>query len=197
MPESLAPTSGVSRPPRIPPCGSEAAPSPRGTPSMIRRLGWGVGIALTAALAASAHADATLERDFVFTREQVHVVDRAGTTEVTLDRGIAETTSGLPDLPALQQRVPLPEGLRVASIEVIALETEPLGVHPRVATSIVPTHGLGPIVRSAPDAARYAAAGFEPATPARVGLQGYEAGHGVAFVLAQPVRWDASTGQLE
>jgi Peptidase family C25/FG-GAP-like repeat/Fibronectin type III domain len=164
---------------------------------MIRRLGWGVGIVLTAALAASAHADATLERDFLFTRDQIHVVDRAGTTEVTADRGIAETTPGLPDLPALQQRVPLPEGMRVASIEIIGLETEPLGLHPRVATAIVPTHGLGPVVRSVPDAARYAAAGLEPAEPARIGLQGYEAGHGVAFVLAQPVRWDASTGQLE
>src|SRR6185436_19986953 len=48
-----------------------------------------------------------------------------------------------------------------------------------------------------PDPAFFQRAGYQPAEPARIELQGWERGHNMAALQICPVRWDAASGRLE
>ncbi len=154
-------------------------------------------VAVMLAMAVPVSAGSTLEREFRFAQERVRLTDRGAITQVEFEGGAAEDAAGLPDLPWISQRVDLPEGQRVSSVEVISIETELLRARAALPSAVIPKPGLGPIERSTPDPERFARAGFQPETPVRVGTQGYQAGHGVAMLLVSPVRWDAASGRLE
>ncbi|MBI1799868.1 MAG: VCBS repeat-containing protein [Candidatus Eisenbacteria bacterium] len=163
------------------------------TPTGLARTAF---IAALLAGASFAHA-ATLEREFDYGPERLALASRGGNVEVTASRGLGELRAGRPDLPWVSERIELPDGQRIARIEVIALETSGLSEHVRLASAVKQQPGGGPIERTEPDPAYFARAGFQPETPVELGLQGYEDGHSIALLRVSPARWDAATGRLE
>ena len=140
---------------------------------------------------------ASIEREFSFGANQFSLGRDGAATTVRLDGGSPETRAGLPDLPTITERIVLPDGQRVARLEIVSLETAPLGTSVRLATAASPQPGSFTIERTAPDSAAYARAGFQPDPVATLATQGYEAGASVALVRVSPVRWNAASGALE
>ncbi|OGF15196.1 MAG: hypothetical protein A2W00_06255 [Candidatus Eisenbacteria bacterium RBG_16_71_46] len=149
------------------------------------------------AVAAPSWAATALEREYRFEADQLTLSTRDGETRVLVSGGQPEFTPGAPDLPWIVAQVELPSGVRASRVVVLALETAPLAEAARVPTAVRPLPGLGPIERSAPDPAIYAADRFTPEQPVRLGLQGLERGVNVASVLLCPARWNPQSGRLE
>jgi Peptidase family C25/FG-GAP-like repeat/FlgD Ig-like domain len=148
-------------------------------------------------LAAPLAQSATLDRDLTYAPEIVHVTTLDGRVEVSALRGMGELRAGRPDLPWVTERVELPDGQRVARVDVISIEEAPLADHIQMQSAIQPKPGSDVISRTPPDAAAFSHAGYQPEVPVELGYQGYEDGRSVALLRVYPVRWDASTGKLE
>ena len=152
--------------------------------------------ALLLGAAAAAHATSTLDRQFVYDARRVHVGQREGFTAVDLAGAGRESRPGRPDLPWLSERVDLPPGTKVISVEVTDLATESLGSGARIAPAVVPTPGLGPIERSRPDPLFFGSSALQPAEIVSLGAQGDLRGHNVAYLRVNPVRWNPVSGEL-
>jgi hypothetical protein len=159
-------------------------------------------IVLTAALLAVAwvrpgFAASTIEREFTIDPATISLAGSDGFTEVRVAAAVRETAPGRPDLPWIAERIELASGLRVTSVEVIDLVTEPLASSISLRTSIRSEPGLEPIVRTEPDPAVFGASRFTPEEPVRLGLQGAHLGKNVAYLAISPVRWNPVTRDLE
>ena len=153
---------------------------------------------MVSVLTGVAPASTILEREFRYGPERFALARLAdGTTVVEMPGAIHEFTPGRPDLPQRGEPLELPAGMRVAQVEVVALETAPLGAGVRMASAIVARPGVEPVERSAPDPAFYLHAGFQPEVPVRLGAQGFARGRNVATLNVTPLRWDAASGALE
>ena len=138
------------------------------------------------------------EREFRYEAERFRLTPQAdGTTRVTLRGAAREEAAGHPDLPLIGERIELPVGLRLAEVRVVGLETASLASGVRVPSAERPRRDGDGVERTAPDPAVYGSSGFVPATVARVGLQGFERGRNVAYVVIAPARWSPATGELE
>ena len=142
-------------------------------------------------------AAATLERDITIDPNSLTLSADGDRTVVHARRAGAETRAGRPDVPWISERVVLPDGQRVSGIEVTSVETAPLLDHALLASAIRSQPGLGPIERTEPDPAYFAAPGYQPAALVELGMQGYQAGQSVALLRVSPVRWQPSSGRLE
>ncbi|MGH7742254.1 MAG: C25 family cysteine peptidase, partial [Candidatus Eiseniibacteriota bacterium] len=120
-----------------------------------------------------------------------------GATEARLRGGQAEVRAGYPDLPWISERIELPDGQRIARIDVLSIDSAPLAAGVRMASAIRPQPASLAMERTAPDSALSAKTEFQPEAPAQLALQGYEDGIGVALVRVSPVRWNAASGALE
>src|SRR4249920_551549 len=107
-----------------------------------RSFAAGVAMLLLLAGAVPSHAATTIEREFRFAPERIRLTAHGDETEITATGGMREFRAGRPDLPWIGQRVELPLGMRVASIEVLELRTEPLAARVRVPSAAVPRPGL-------------------------------------------------------
>jgi len=159
-----------------------------------RMLALGLSLILAAAGPAKA---ADLERDFTFNSASITLDSRDGVTVVRMRGSAPEARAGRPELPWVSERIELPDGQRVARIEVISLESVPLATGTRIATAALAQPGTFEIDRTPPDSALYSRAGFQPDPAAQLGLQGYEDGVGVALLNVAPVRWNAASGELQ
>jgi hypothetical protein len=149
-------------------------------------------------VANSALASTTLEREFHYGRERFHLTRNAdGTTLVGMNGASREYTAGRPDQPLVGERIELPEGMQVAGVEIVSLETASLAHGVRLPSAEILHHGLEQLERSAADPAVFGSASFVPGELVRVGLQGYERGRRVAWLVVAPSRWNPATGELE
>ncbi len=151
-----------------------------------------LGVLVVPALGAT-----SIEREFRYERGRITLDTHSGRTVVEMDGSTREFTPGQPDLPRVGERVDLPEGYQVASIDVLELVTEPLASAVRLPSTLRLQPGITEEQRTPEDPAAFSAVGFEPRVPVTIGAQGLELGRGVAMLMTAPVRWDASTGQLE
>ena len=142
-------------------------------------------------------ATTVLEREFRYGPEQVRLRRAQGQTRIELAGGLPEDRAGLPDLPSRSEVVEVPGGMRVAGVDVLELETVPLGADAAVPPALKIQPGIGPEERTAPDAAAYARAGFQPEVPVRVGYQGTQRERNLVMLQVWPVRLDAPGGRLE
>ncbi len=142
-------------------------------------------------------AGQVMEQDVRLDPHALQVVEDGGISEVRLPGASREFRAGLPDLPWITRTIDLPDGMKVAGIQVTAVETVPLRSGVQILGAIVPKPGLGPIDRAAPDRALYARGVFLPESPVEFGAQGFEAGRGVAQLRVAPARWNPRTGALE
>jgi len=155
-------------------------------------------VLLTAVPLRSSAATTTLEREFRYAPERFGLARNAdGTTQVGMTAATREYTPGRPDLPLVAERVDLPVGQRLASLEVLELETAPLAQGVRVPSAELMRPGQDRFERTPPDPAVFGSPGFVPEQPAQVGAQGFERGRSVAYVVVSPARWSPSTGELE
>jgi hypothetical protein len=153
---------------------------------------------LLAMLASTASASIILEREFRYGPERFRLGRNAdGTTQVEMSASARDYTAGRPDLPLVGEPVELPVGMRLAGVEVAGLVTASLAHGVRLPSAEVLRPGLGPIERSAPDPEVFGRAGFVPGDVVRVGLQGFERGRSVAYLVVAPARWNPATGELE
>ncbi len=157
------------------------------------------GVSFLLALAVgSASASVVIEREFHYEAARFRVSPRADGTSLVAMRGAArDDRPGQADLPMLGERVELPVGLRLAEVRVLELETAPLAEGVRVPSTERPRQDLAGIERTAPDPAVFGSAGFVPEAPVRIGLQGFERGRNIAYVIVAPARWAPATGALE
>ena len=147
--------------------------------------------------AASGRATTLLESEFTFPAERFSLTARNGETLIEYRGASREFAAGRPDLPWMGELVEVPAGLRLVRVEVLDLQSASLAASARIPSAIRPTPGLGPIERSAPDPELFSRPGFQPESPVRLGPQGWMRGRDLASLQICPVRWDASTGQLE
>jgi hypothetical protein len=154
-------------------------------------------LALTLATAVSTSAATTIERDFTYGPERFRLHERDGLTEVRVPGAGRDFEAGRPDLPVLGERIELPGRARVTAVEVVSLETALLARKASIGTAVVPKPGLEPLERSAPDPEYYSRSGFQPMSPVQVGYQGWERGRNIAYLRISPVRWNATSGELE
>ena len=154
-------------------------------------------VLLLAAITTSPARSGTLTREFRYAPQGVRLVASEGWTHVQVQGAVAERRPGRPDLPAVAERVELPADMKVVGVEVTALETAPLAEGVRIAPALVIRHDAREEHLSAPDPSLYALATPQPANPVVLGVQGFERGHRVAWLLVTPVRWMAATGRLE
>ena len=152
-----------------------------------------VGLAFTT----PAGATTVLIREFRYRPELVSLSQKDGLTEVRLARGIPEYRPGRPDLPMLDERVEIPVGTRVTRVDVLVVESAPLGEAVTVAPAVEIRRDAGPERRTPPDPAWYARGGVQPADPVVLGYQGFERGRHFALLQISPVRWDAASRRLE
>jgi hypothetical protein len=146
---------------------------------------------------AAAYADQIIEQDILLDVSELEIAEGGGITEVRAPGASREFRAGLPDLPWTTRRIAVPEGQRVARIELTSIETSPLRSGARLHGAIVPKPGLGTIDRAAPDLELYARGVFLPEAPVELGAQGFERGRGFATLRIAPARWNPVTGQLE
>ncbi len=152
---------------------------------------------LCVSLFAAAVQAATVEREFRYSSDRIHVNAAQGTVDVDLPGATREFRPGRPDLPLVTERVDLPDGMRVTGVRVIELVTAPLGPRVKLASSMVVKPGLGAIARTPPDAQFFSRPGMQPEIPVSLGYQGFQRGQHVALLAVAPVRWNAGTGALE
>jgi hypothetical protein len=146
----------------------------------------------------AATSSTALEREFHYAPARFHLTLNAdGTTQLRMPGATRETEAGYPDLPRVGERIELPLGQRLVDVEVLEVVTAPLASGVRLPTAQLVRPGLGPLERSAPDPEVYGRAGFVPERLIQVGLQGFERGRNVAYVVVAPARWDPATGELE
>lgn len=160
-----------------------------------------LAVLLTAAVLTSAQAlpaaALTIEREFAFEASRVRTDLVDGRTVVSARGSMPETEAGRPDLPWFAESIDLPAGQRLASVEVLSVETTSLGTATLLAPAVSPTPGLGPILRSSPDARFFEGAATQPEQIVRMGMQGSLRGRGVATLQIAAARWQPSSGQLE
>ncbi len=154
-------------------------------------------LALAGLLLATSATAASLTREFRFDPGQVSLRTVGGYTQVSVAGGIPERRPGFPDLPVVSERVDVPDGMRVAGVEVVALETTPMADHVSIAPALEYARRDGASRRTLPDAAAYASAAFQPETPVALGAQGCMRERTMAFLQVAPVRWNAADGRLE
>jgi hypothetical protein len=139
----------------------------------------------------------SIEKEFSFDPARIRVTRAGDALRVSLPGAMREFRAGRPDLPWRSEEIDLPVGMRVRQVEILGLETRALAESGRLESAVVPRPGLGPLERSAPDAAYYSHRGFLPDPAVELGVQGFERGANVALVQLSPVRWDPASGQLE
>ncbi len=158
-------------------------------------LGWLIPLALTTS---PALASTTQEREFHYGPERFQLGRNAdGTTQVEMRAVARDYTPGHPDLPQVGEPIELPVGTRLAGVEVLGLETASLARGVRLPSAQILRHGTEPVERSTPDPALFGRAGFVPDELVRVGMEGFERGRNVAYLLVSPARWNPATGELE
>ncbi len=118
------------------------------------------------------------------------------TLSVTMDRALAETTPGWPDLPLIAERIEVPAGMRIKAATVRQLQSQPLAEAARVRR--VPPLRFDRDLLGHPQAAG-AAPLVSSATPpvVELGYQGTMRGQRLAWVMVRPVRWDPASGRLD
>ena len=154
-------------------------------------------IASLVLVVSGAAAGTTLERDFNFSPDRFHLKTLDGVTEVSLDGSIPSLDAGHPEFPWLTQRIDVPEGMQVASVEITELVTQPLATSVRLPSGWMTKPGAGSPMRSIPDAWAFARPGAQPARPVELGVQGWQRGRNIAALRICPVRWEAASGHLE
>ncbi|MEO5988213.1 MAG: C25 family cysteine peptidase [Candidatus Eisenbacteria bacterium] len=145
----------------------------------------------------TAYATSFLEHALTLDPARVSVTQSGGFTVVEAKGSMREFAPGHPDLPWLSERIDIPQGARVTSVEVIDVTTAILAEGARLQASIAPQPGLGPIIRTEPAAAYFTGPAFQPERLVELGAQGGLRGLSVAFVRWAPVRWSPATGRLE
>jgi hypothetical protein len=158
-----------------------------------------LGLALGLAVApAAVSASTTIEREFRYDAGRFDLTRNAdGTIQVGMSSATREYTPGRPDLPLVGERVELPPGMRIAGVELVALETVPLAQGVRLPSAMLMRPGTDSLERSAPDPAVFGGSGFVPEAMVQVGTQGFERGRNLAYLVVAPVRWNPATGELE
>ena len=158
-----------------------------------------LGAALwTGVLPGAAPAATTIEREFRYGPSRFGLTLNAdGTTQVQMSGSTRDYAPGRPDLPLMGERVLLPPGQRLAAVEVIELETASLAHGVRLPSTELMRPGVDSVERTAPDPAYFGRADFVPERLVQAGVQGFERGRGVAYVVVAPVRWNPATGELE
>ncbi|MBM3316793.1 MAG: hypothetical protein FJY75_02970 [Candidatus Eisenbacteria bacterium] len=138
-------------------------------------------------------SEAELRLEFTLPALAVQPIEVDGTAyqAVEFDGCGLEGEIGEPGLPTFSRLVMIPDRAGV-SVEVEAVETRELtGYRP------FPVQGADTGGALAVDAAAYAAAGYEPADPARVGDPALARGLRVVPITFRPLRYDASRGVIE
>ena len=151
--------------------------------------GWG--------LTAPALGATLLEHEVRFGPDRVRLENRDGHVGLVTPGAVPEPRAGRPDLPWFGERVDLPAGVKVASVELVSIETEPVAEHVTIESARIPQAGSQAVVRSAPDPAVFASAQAQPEVPVELGYQGYRRGRHEAWLRVSPVRWTPSSGHLE
>ncbi len=161
------------------------------------RFVW-ASIASLVLVASGAAASTTLERDFNFSPEQIQIKQTAGATSVSFKGAVPSIDAGRPELPWVSEFVDVPQGMQIASVEAVEVQTQSLasGVRLPSAWAARPDAG-GEATRSTPDVWAFSRPGVQPAQPVELGVQGWQRGRSVAALRICPVRWDAATGRLE
>ena len=146
----------------------------------------------------AAHASTTIEREFRYDPARFGLTRNAdGTTQVQMSASTREYAPGRPDLPLVGERVLLPAGQRLASVEILELETASLAHGVRLPSAEEMRPGQDSLVRTVPDPAFFGRADFVPGQLVQVGAQGFERGQGIAYLVIAPARWNPATGELE
>ncbi len=153
-------------------------------------------LALAALVPTLAHGE-TLQRTFRYSAASIHVRAHDGVVDLALPGAMREFRPGHPDLPLASETVELPAGFKVGSVRITDLRTVPLAGGVRVPSAMVVKPGLGAIERTAPAAAWFQHAGFQPEVPVTLGYQGWERGRHLALLQVCPVQWDAISGDLQ
>ena len=161
-------------------------------PGHIRLLGVVLFLA-----ARPARAETFLEREFSMDPARVRIAHTGEALQVSVPGAMPEFRPGRPDLPWISERIELPLGVRVRTVEVLSIDSRPLAEGGRLPSSIRPTPGLGNVERTQPDPAFFSHRGFLPDPAAELGAEGFERGVNVALVNLSPVRWDPASGRLE
>jgi hypothetical protein len=152
---------------------------------------------LSLSVAGPLRAGTILEREFSFDPASVRVGRADGALQVSIPGAMREFRAGRPDLPWRSERVELPLGVQVRSVEVLSMDTRPLAEGGRLQSAVLATPGLGKLERTAPDPAFFSHRGFLPDPAAELGSQGFQRGANVVFLNLSPVRWDPASGRLE
>src|SRR5258708_3598398 len=97
-----------------------------------------------ASLSALAHADQILDRTITISADRVTAHTVRGVTSVAARGGMVETRAGRPALPWISERVDLPDGMRIANVEVLDVRVSPIADAVRVPSAAVPRPGLEP-----------------------------------------------------
>ena len=137
----------------------------------------------------TSHAATTLERTFRFPDErfQLSQTDKGVAVRMAGD-AMREFRPGQPDLPMVSESVEIPNGMRVASVDVVGIDSQLWRTGVRVAPAVVVKPGITPEERTAPDPVAYARAGFQPERAVELVTQGYERGVHKAMLRVNPVR---------
>src|SRR5262249_4460352 len=141
-----------------------------------------------------AAADTTIDREFTFPAEKFKLERTSEGAHVVADGAIPEITPGQPEWPWMSRIVDLPQGMRLASIEVLGIDSQPWERNVRMASARRVTHDAVTPMRSVPDAWTYQRPGFQPERLVELGPQGFDRGVAKASMRVCPVRWDASRG---
>jgi hypothetical protein len=164
---------------------------------MTKRLASVASLFLLLAISLPAAAATVIERDIVIAPEKVRMSVKDGIADVRFLGGTREFQPGRPDLPMTSEKVVLPPGMRVAGVEMVSMQSEPLSGAVRVAPAFRMRPGVIVPDRTDEDPAFYRHVGMQPEVPVALGYQGSERGINVAFLQVHPVRWDAVSGRLE
>jgi hypothetical protein len=123
-----------------------------------------VVVLLAAAFAAAtANAATSIERTFRYTDDRFTLTrTNDGVVVKMTGDAMREFAPGQPDLPMVSEIVDVPDGMRVANVDVVALDSRPWQTGVRVLPAVVVKPGLTPEERTAPDRAAYSRAGFQP-----------------------------------